>query len=221
MLPKARPSKFVSAPFDFGSVRVRLPLVSSRQRIGLLGGSFNPAHQGHLLISRFALARLRLDCVWWLVSPGNPLKSHAGLGTQALRMAAARVVASADRRIVVTGFEAGLPSAFTASTIDFLQRRHPSTRFVWLMGADCLQAFHSWHQWQRIFESIPVAVIDRPGWRLRGMSSKAAIRYRRAFVPPARAVLVPGLPPPAWTFLTAPLSHLSSTALRAAGQPED
>ena len=170
------PSRHRSAPLDFGSIGVRLPPVTPGQRIGLLGGSFNPAHLGHLQISRFALRRLGLDRVWWLVSPGNPLKSHAELRTQRQRIDAARVVATCDRRIVVTGFEAALPSAFTAATIAFLRRRHPPARFVWLMGADCLRTFHHWHQWQSILDSVPVAVLDRQRWRLKGLSSKAARR---------------------------------------------
>ena len=191
-------------------------MVTPGQRIGLLGGSFNPAHDGHLRISRFALERLRLDRVWWLVSPGNPIKSHVELDGQAQRLAAARKMAARDRRIVVTGFEARLPSAFTAATLSFLQRRHPATHFVWLMGADNLVSFHRWRDWRGILDHIPVAVIDRPGWRLRGLSSRAAGRYRDQFVPEQYAGRLPGMAAPAWTFLTAPLSPLSSTALRAA-----
>lgn len=209
-------SRHMSAPHDFGAIRARLPLVTPGQRIGLLGGSFNPAHAGHLQISQYALKRLQLDRVWWLVSPGNPLKSHAELDSGARRMAAARALAASDRRIVVTGFEAALPSAYTAATLGFLRRRTPSTQFVWLMGADCLVAFHRWHLWRTILQTMPVAVIDRPGWRLRGLSSKAAATFRRQLVNETQAGLLPGLSAPAWTFLTAPLSPLSSTALRAA-----
>lgn len=208
-------SRHRSAPYDFGSVRVRMPLAMPGQRIGLLGGSFNPAHRGHLQISRFALQRLRLDRVWWLVSPGNPLKSRAQLPAQDDRIETARRIACADTRIVVTGLESGLPSTFTAATLRFLRRRLPETRFVWLMGADCLQQFHRWHEWQGILDSIPVAVVDRPGWRLKAMSSKAARRYDDAFVPEAKAMTLARRRPPAWTFLTAPLSPESSTAIRA------
>ena len=206
-----------SARLDFGSVRVRLPLAMPGQRIGLLGGSFNPAHEGHVRLSQFALKRLGLSRLWWLVSPGNPLKSHAELAKQAARIAAARRMA-ADRRIVVTGFEADLPTAYTAATLGFLQRRYPATRFVWLMGADSLASLDRWRHWRTILETMPVAVIDRPGWRLRGLSSKAAARFADRFVPEDCAALLPGMPPPAWTFLTIPLSPHSSTIVRRAGR---
>lgn len=219
-MPTPTRSRHVSAALGFGSIDVRTPIAAAGERIGLLGGSFNPAHQGHLQISRFALERLQLDRVWWLVSPGNPIKSHAGLEAQVRRIEGARAVAGRDRRIVVTGFEVGLPSAFTASTLEFLRLRHRATRFVWLMGADCLPGFHNWHRWEAILATMPVAVVDRPGWRLRAMSSRAAMAYRGAFVPEVRAALVAGRPAPAWTFLTAPLSPLSSTALRAAARPK-
>jgi nicotinate-nucleotide adenylyltransferase len=216
MAISANNSAHKSSPLDFGSIRVRPPLVMPGQCVGLLGGSFNPAHEGHLQISQFALKRLQLDRVWWLVSPGNPLKSRVELNDQTQRLADAGNMAARDRRITVTGFEAGLPSAFTAATLSFLQRRHPATRFIWLMGADNLEQFHRWRDWRGILDHMPVAVIDRPGWRLRGLSSKAAVCYRDQFVPAQYCRLLPGMAAPAWTFLTAPLSPLSSTALRAA-----
>ena len=204
----------MSAPLDFGSIAVRLPLVMPGRRIGVLGGSFNPPHAGHLALSQTAIKRLGLDEVWWLVSPGNPMKSHAELESQATRLRAARRLASADVRILVTGFEADLPSPYSAATVRFLQRRHGATRFVWLMGADCLAGFHRWRQWRAILATLPVAVIDRPGWRLAAMASPAARRCARAFVPEDCAALLSSRPPPAWTFLSMPLSPLSSTELR-------
>ena len=205
-----------STPLDFGSIAVRTPLAMAGERIGLLGGSFNPAHEGHLAISLYALKRLGLSRVWWLVSPGNPLKSHAELERQAARLAAARAIAAVDARLVVTGFEAALPSPYTAATVGFLRRRHPATRFVWLMGADSLASFHRWRHWRQILAAMPVAVIDRPGWRLRAMPSPAAARMADAFVPEDCAMLLPAIRAPAWTLLTVPLSPQSSTALRAA-----
>ena len=210
---RQRISAYVSAPLDFGSIRVRPPLATPGQRIGLLGGSFNPAHEGHLRLSQFALKRLRLDAVWWLVSPGNPLKLHDELESQPRRMDRCRQVAT-DHRIVVTGFEAQLSTAFTAATLRFLVRRYPTTHFVWLMGADSLVSFDRWRHWRAILETMPVAVIDRPGWRLRGHSSKAARRYARRYVPENRARLLARMQAPAWTLLTVPLSPQSSTALR-------
>ena len=214
----AQDEPYRSAPLDFGSIRVRPPVAMAGQRIGLLGGSFNPVHEGHVQLSQFALKRLGLTAVWWLVSPGNPIKSHTELAAHDQRLRTARThAANAGRRITVTGFEKDLPTAYTAATLRFLQRRYPATRFVWLMGADSLASFDRWRQWRQILEKMPVAVIDRPGWRLRGLSSKAASRYADRFVPEDCAPLLAGLQAPAWTFLTVPLSPQSSTALRAAG----
>ena len=202
-----------SAPVRFGSIRVRPPHAEPHQRIGLLGGSFNPPHAAHLQISLIALKRLKLDRIWWIVTPGNPLKSTGELAPQAERIAASRRVAS-DARIVVTGFEAELGSAFTAGTLAFVTRRYPRTNFVWIMGADCLPQFHCWGQWHDIFQTLPLAVIDRPGWHLPAMASKAAGAFSRYRVPAWRAARLADATPPAWTFLTGPLTNLSSTEIR-------
>lgn len=202
-----------SAPFHFGSIRVRPPHAEPRQRIGLLGGSFNPPHAAHRQISQIALKRLKLDRVWWIVTPGNPLKAHGELAPQSERIAACRAIAR-DARIIVTGFEAELSSAFTAGMLAFVTRRYPRTRFVWIMGADGLPQFHRWGQWQVIFHTLPIAVIDRPGWHLPALSSKAAGAFARACVPAWRAARLADATPPAWTFLTGPLTGLSSTAIR-------
>jgi nicotinate-nucleotide adenylyltransferase len=202
-----------SAPFDFGCIAAHPPLAFPGQRIGLLGGSFNPAHDGHRRISLAALARLGLDQVWWIVSPGNPLKSHGELRPLAERMELARRVAH-HPRIAVTGFEANLRSPYTAATLAFVARRCRGVRFVWLMGADNLVQLSQWQHWQDIFAMMPIAVLDRPGWHLRGMASLAASRYRRALLPQRRARSLASTWPPAWTFLTLPLSRLSSTELR-------
>lgn len=209
-----------SAPVRFGSVRARPPLVAAGQRIGLLGGSFNPAHEAHRLISEIAIRRLGLDQVWWIVTPGNPLKARSGLPGLPERMREARRVAR-DQRIVVTGFESGLPTNFTAATLGFLRQRFPEVQFVWVMGADCLAEFHRWRQWREIFKTMPIAVIDRPGWHLRGLAAPAARAFAAARRPEARARLLPGAKTPAWTFVSGPLSPLSSTAIRKArgGKP--
>lgn len=206
-----------SAPFRFGSIRARPPHAEPGQRIGLLGGSFNPPHAAHRQISQIALQRLKLDRVWWIVTPGNPLKAGGELAPQAERIAACRAVTQ-DARIVVTGFEAALGSAFTAGTLTFLRTRYPQTRFVWIMGADGLPQFHRWGQWHDIFRTMPIAVIDRPGWHLRAMSSKAAGAFASARIPAWRAARLADATPPAWTFLTGPLTNLSSTAIRQRGQ---
>ena len=207
---------FKSAPVRFGSIRAKPPLAGNGQRIGLLGGSFNPPHSAHRLITHTALRRLQLDAVWWVVTPGNPLKSHDELATLYERMQLCRAMSRGDPRIRITDFEADLASAYTAATLSFLKLRLPHVRFVWLMGADNLATFHRWQEWQAIMEMMPVAVVDRPGWRLRSMAEQTAKRFKDSFVPESRAVLLPGMEPPAWTFLTGPLSDLSSTAIRAA-----
>ena len=206
-----------SSAARFGSVRVRTPAVGAGQRIGIMGGTFNPPHDGHVLISETALKRLRLDQLWWLVTPGNPLKSNGGLPSLESRMAACRAMI-ADPRIKVTGFERELGTPYTAATLGFLTKRFRDIRFVWVMGADNLAGFHRWQQWQHIMRLMPVAIVERPGWRHQALAAKAAQTYRGAFVSEDRAAVLPFLKPPAWTLLTGPLSELSSTALRAAGR---
>ncbi|QKP76362.1 nicotinate-nucleotide adenylyltransferase [Methyloligella sp. GL2] len=184
-------------------------------RIGLLGGSFNPAHAAHRNISLAALKRLGLDEVWWLVSPGNPLKSVPAPSSEE-RAAAARKVAR-HPRIKVTDFEKGRGSAYTVDTIRYLQHRYPETRFVWLMGADNLADFHRWRDWQRLFQMVPIAVFDRPGYRLKAQAGKAAQYFAKFRVDQSDAAGLASLPAPAWTTLTLPLSELSSTQLRENG----
>ena len=204
-----------SAPVSFGSVRVMTPLVTPGLRVGIMGGSFNPPHDGHVLISEIALQRLRLDQLWWVVTPGNPLKETGDLPRLAERMAACRAIAP-DSRIKITGFEAELGTPYTAATLAFLARRYRAVRFVWVMGADNLASFHRWQHWREIMRMMPIAVIDRPGWRHAAIASKAALAFHRAFVPEVCAADLPVMRPPAWTLITGPLSPLSSTALRAA-----
>lgn len=185
------------------------------QRIGLLGGSFNPPHNAHKLITSIALRRLQLDAVWWIVTPGNPLKSHSELAPLSERMQLCRDKAGGDPRISVTSFESELPSAYTAATLAFLKIRRRGVNFVWLMGADNLATMHMWQQWQSIAEMMPIAVVDRPTWRLPSMASSTARFLRNYYIPEDQAPLLPSLRPPSWTFLTGPLSDLSSTAIRA------
>ena len=205
-----------SAPIRFGSIRAQPPLAARGQRIGLFGGSFNPPHEGHRLVSEIALRRLGLDQLWWLVTPGNPLKAKGELARLEQRLEACRALAD-DARVVVTDFEIGLPTTYTAATLTFLKTRYPDTNFIWVMGADNLPRFHRWQQWREIFETMPIAVVDRPGEHLKAIASKAAQAYRGARWPERRAASLAGAEPPAWTLLTGPLSDQSSTALRAAG----
>ncbi|WP_183434304.1 nicotinate-nucleotide adenylyltransferase [Methylobacterium sp. R2-1] len=182
-------------------------------RIGLYGGSFNPAHAGHLHVSRTALRRLRLDRVWWLVTPGNPLKDRGLLAPLEERVARARALA-ADPRIAVTGFEAGIGSRYTFDTLRWLVQRRPSLHFVWVMGADSLGSLHRWHRFEKILSLMPVAVIDRPGYTLKAPAARAARAFAAARIPEAEAPALATRHPPAWTFLHGPRSELSSTALR-------
>jgi nicotinate-nucleotide adenylyltransferase len=192
---------------------IPLPQAEAGMRIGLLGGSFNPPHSGHRHISIEAMRRLGLDQVWWIVTPGNPLKCHDGLPPIGERMDQA-IDVSAHPGIIVTGFEAGLGSPYSAGTLLYLSRRYPRVHFVWLMGADNLAQIHRWRHWRQIFRALPVAVLDRPGWRHRALASPAASAFRVARLPEPAARQLPAAKPPAWTFLSIPLSDMSSTELR-------
>jgi len=172
--------------------RAGLPVAYRGQAIGLLGGSFDPAHAGHVHITREALKRFALDRVWWLVSPGNPLKA-AGPAPLARRMAAARAVMD-HPRVSVTDIEARLGTRYTAETLAELQALYPGRRFVWLMGADNLAQLDRWERWQEIMERVPVGVIARPGSRIAARMSKAAARYQRWRLPSERAGLLPRRP---------------------------
>jgi nicotinate-nucleotide adenylyltransferase len=200
-------------PTGFGPIKARPPSAAPGQAIGLLGGSFNPPHVAHRMISEAALKRLGLDKVWWVVSPGNPLKRRIGTMPMGDRMALCREVAK-NPHIVVTDFEKDLQAPYTASTLAFLKARSPLVRFVWIMGADNLASFDRWQRWREIFTMVPIVVVDRPGWRMKALASKAARAFAAARVPEADAAGLALRPAPAWTFLSGPLSHLSSTALR-------
>ena len=184
-------------------------------RVGLLGGSFNPAHAGHRHIARLAMRRLRLDQVWLLVSPGNPLKPAAGMAPHAQRLASARAIAD-GRRILATGIESALGTRFTADTLAELRRRFPCAQFVWLMGADNLEQLPRWNRWLEIARGGAFAVLPRPTYNHRALAGQAARRLRAArlaaHVAPALAVQAT----PCWVFLPAPQHAASATAIRAA-----
>ena len=188
-------------------------------RIGLLGGSFNPPHEGHALVTRIALMRVGLDRVWWLVTPGNPLKSQADLAALQGRVKAARRLV-AGPRVAVTDIEAHIGAQFTYDTLAWLTRRFAGVRFVWIMGADNLSQFHLWRHWRTIADLAPIVVIDRPGSTLRAMSSRAAVALAPWRVPEAEAARFAERSPPAFLFLHGPRSDLSSTVLRRSRQPE-
>ncbi|MCW6507021.1 nicotinate-nucleotide adenylyltransferase [Lichenifustis flavocetrariae] len=184
-------------------------------KIGLFGGSFNPAHEGHRLASLIALRRLKLDRVWWLVSPGNPLKSLDELEGLEARIAKARRVAH-HPAIDVTGVEAALGTRFTVDVLQTLVRRCPGVHFVWIMGADNLANFPRWQRWTTIARTVPIAVVDRPGSTLRSRQGGAGVYLGRWQRPEQAASRLALAKPPAFAFLHGPRSPQSSTALREA-----
>jgi nicotinate (nicotinamide) nucleotide adenylyltransferase/ribosome silencing factor RsfS/YbeB/iojap len=182
--------------------------------VGLLGGSFNPAHGGHLHISLMALRCLDLDEVWWLVSPQNPLKAVKGMAPFEERLAGAVAFVKGHPRIKVSAIEASFNTSYTADTIAALKRRFPYTRFVWLMGGDNLAQLPRWGRWVELMESVPIAVFDRPQTSLRALAGKAAQHYARARVPADAARNLAEMTPPAWAFFHTKLDPRSATEIR-------
>ncbi len=211
----SRPGKTYRAPLP-------LPLPEKRRRyvrhlrVGLLGGSFNPAHEGHLHISLEALKRLALDQVWWLVSPRNPLKDEKELAALPLRLARARQVAR-HPRIRVLDLEARLATRYTADTLIRLRRAHPEIRFVWLMGADNLAQFPRWRQWRRILRLVPVAVFERRPYSYGALAGPVAKGFADVRLHEERAVRLADLEPPQWVFVRMRSHPASATAIRRAG----
>lgn len=195
--------------------RAGLPLARRGMVIGLLGGSFDPPHAGHVHITREALKRFGLDRVWWLVSPGNPLKAR-GPAPLPRRMAAARAIMR-HPRVTVTDIEAALGTRYTAETLTGLMRLYPGVRFVWLMGADNMASFHRWQDWRRILGSAPVGVLARPGQRISARTSPAALIYERWRLPGHASRGLRSRPPPVWCFINLPMTDISSTEIRAGG----
>ncbi|MFD2740530.1 nicotinate-nucleotide adenylyltransferase [Sulfitobacter aestuarii] len=192
------------------------PYAAPGQVVGLLGGSFDPAHSGHAHITREALKRFGLDRVWWLVSPGNPLKEH-GPAPLEQRMAHARAVMR-HPRVTVTDIEARIGTRYTAQTLARLAALYPGVRFVWLMGADNLAQLHLWQDWRRIMAQVPLGVLARPGQRISARMSRAAALYANDRIPGNQSQLLAHAPPPAWCFVNVPMVDISSSAIRAAGR---
>ena len=192
------------------------PVAKAGQVIGLLGGSFDPAHAGHVHITKTALTRFQLDQVWWMLSPGNPLKEH-GPAPMADRIRAASKVMQ-HPRVHVTDIEAQLGTRYTADTLATLKARNPDVRFVWLMGADNLTQFHLWQDWRWIMDNVPVGVLARPGDRIAARLSKAAKVYAHARLPGRAALVLGHKTTPAWCFINMPMSSQSSSAIRARGE---
>lgn len=196
-------------------MRHPFPFARPGQVIGLLGGSFDPAHRGHAHITREALKRFGLDRVWWLVSPGNPLKEH-GPAPLDKRIARAREVMQ-HPRVEITGVEAHLNTRYTAQTLAALQQHYRGVRFVWLMGADNLAQFHLWQDWRQIMQSVPVGVLARPGQRISARMSRAAALYAPHRIPGRYSQMLSRRPTPAWSFVNVPMLDVSSSAIRAKG----
>jgi nicotinate-nucleotide adenylyltransferase len=189
------------------------PYARPGQTIGLLGGSFDPPHAGHVLITQEALKRFGLDRVWWLVSPGNPLKAH-GPAPMDERLAAGRELMQ-HSRVTITGIEESLGTRYTAQTLRAMQRRYRGVRFVWLMGADNLAQLHHWKDWQWIMQTVPVGVLARPGSRINARLSRAARAYADARLPGKASRLLARSTAPRWCFVNIPMVPLSSSAIRA------
>ncbi|MBO0903434.1 nicotinate-nucleotide adenylyltransferase [Jiella sp. MQZ13P-4] len=190
-----------------------MPPGNRQMTVGLFGGSFNPPHPGHRLVAETALKRLGLSRIWWIVTPGNPLKDHGILRPLGERVAMARAMAS-PARMDVTAFEARYKVRFTADMVALVRARRPELRIVWVMGADSMATFHRWQEWQRIAEMVPIAVVDRPGATFAALASPFARRYDFARIPQERASILPYRQAPAWTFLFGPRDATSSTRLR-------
>ena len=183
-------------------------------RIGLYGGSFDPPHAGHRHVALIAMKRLHLDRIWWMVTPGNPLKDRSGLASAAARTAETRRLAQ-HPRMLVTEFETQLGSTYTVQTLRYLTRRCPGVEFVFVMGADSWAGFHRWRGWQELAELVPLAIVDRPGWTLHATRTRAAVALARHREPECVGAAFPTSRCPAWIFLHGPRSNLSSTVLRA------
>ncbi len=209
-LPAAAPRRGLPAAVD-----LRLHLEPG-MRVGLYGGSFDPAHEGHAHVAQTALMRLGLDRVVWLVSPGNPLKASAPADLRR-RMAAARRIAPGPR-MLVSDAETRLGLRYTIDTVRALRARFPGVRFVWIMGADSLAGFHRWKGWAALMAEIPVAVISRPGMTLKAGFSPTARRFAFARRPAWAAPVLAAMTPPAWILIQAPWNFASSTALRRIGR---
>jgi nicotinate-nucleotide adenylyltransferase len=194
-----------------------LPPHAPGQRIGLYGGTFNPVHEGHRLVSLLALRRLELDSVWWLVTPGNPLKEVGGLPPLEERMRRAAEIA-AHPAIAISAAEAAFRTRYTADLIRILKLRAAGTQFVWIMGGDNLSQFNRWDRWRDIAEAIPIAVVNRPGHLAAPLSAVAAQALHRWRIDESDAPLLASLDAPAWTHLTGPRTPVSSTELRGGRQ---
>ena len=190
-----------------------LPPFGKGQRIGLFGGSFNPAHAGHRMVALYALKRLQLDWVWWLVSPQNPLKDTKQTGEYSARLGHTKIIAN-HPRFKVTNLEKQIHSRNTAQTLSALKQATTQAHFVWIMGADSFRDLDKWHDWNHIVETLPIAVLARPGYSVRALSGQAALRYSNSRLSNEQSGLLAKRRAPAWVFISMPLRNESSTAIR-------
>ena len=214
--PPPRSASRIDSPHkgeDIPHHHLRMPHAENGMAVGLFGGSFNPPHRGHALVAEIALRRLRLDQLWWIVTPGNPLKASSELAPLSERLKLSEAIAK-DPRIKVTAFEARHNIRYTADPLALIKARNPGVDFVWIMGADNLRDFHHWQRWRQIALTFPIAVIDRPGSTLSFLSSVVAKTFDYARIDEADAPRLARTEAPAWTFIHGPRSSLSSTAIR-------
>ena len=205
----AVPQAFQDVAEDY----LHMPVAPAGAKIGLFGGSFNPPHAGHVLVAELALERLGLDQVWWMVTPGNPLKDVSELAPLSKRIALSEELIS-DKRIHVTAFEASFQVRYTADTLALVRKHNPDKHLVWIMGADNLMNFHHWQEWDEITRTYPIAVINRPGSNMAAEDSVMAQQFEAARLPETEAAKLATQPAPAWVFIHGPQSDLSSTQLR-------
>jgi nicotinate-nucleotide adenylyltransferase len=190
-----------------------------RTRVGLLGGSFNPAHAGHRHVANLAMKRLRLNQVWLMVSPGNPLKPRTGMAPFADRLTGAAAIGD-RRRVIATSIEAAIGTRYSIDTLRILRRRFPRVRFVWIMGADLLSQLPRWRRWREIVRDLPLVVLPRPGYTLPALAGQAARRLRGWRRPAHEAPVLSRLRS-GWVFLPAPRNAASATAIREASRPRE
>ena len=192
---------------------IKLPPHGAHQRIGLFGGSFNPAHQGHRQVALYALKRLQLDWIWWLVSPQNPLKNRNETADYAKRLAETKKLAK-HPRFIVSNIEQQIATTYTAQTVKAL-RKFSKAKYIWIMGADSFASFHRWHDWVGMVECVNLAVLARPGYSIKALDGKAAIRFRNKRLAKAQPIALATKPAPQWVFISMPLRKESSSAIRA------
>ncbi len=191
------------------------PFVLPGLTIGLLGGSFDPPHEGHIHITKKAIKIFNLSKMWWLVSPRNPIKDKTPSDINNRLLASKQMMEHPS--VIITDIEKKLKTKFTFQTLIKMKKLYPGTRFIWIMGADNLKNFHHWENWEWIMKNIPIGVMARPREQIKAGLSPAATRFRKYRLPKEKSLLLPFLSPPVWTLVTGPMKNISSTKLRVKG----